>query len=67
MLLETNALQNVATTSIDHYVALVKRTTSEDELLKVLHNCLEASGVYVFGELLDLPNVQSVSLNSAQV
>lgn len=60
MLVETNTLQNVASTTIDHHVALVKRAATNDELLKLIHNCLEAPGIYVFGELLDQPSIKTV-------
>lgn len=62
MLLDGNPLaQNVPSTTIDHYVTLAKRSTSEEELLKLINNCLEAPGIYVFGELLDQESVRKVS------
>lgn len=49
-----------ATTTIANQVQLVKKAKSADEVVKILHSCLEAPGVYVFGELLILPNVKEV-------
>lgn len=62
MLVESNTVQNVGNSSIEQFVTLARRTNTDDELFKVIHNCLEAPGIYVFGELLELPTVRNVSL-----
>ncbi len=44
---------------LEQYVLLAKsaKGAAAQELVK---QCLDASGVYVFGELLDMPNIQEV-------
>ena len=55
-----NAFQQSApSTTMEHFVAST-RVASEEELLKIIHKCLEAPGVFVFGELLDLSGIKNV-------
>ena len=67
MLVDSNTVQNVGNSSIEQFVVQAKRTNTEEELLKVIHNCLESPGIYVFGELLELPAVRNVSCTYLQL
>lgn len=40
---------------------LLARSARGAALANLIHQVLEAPGIYVFGELLDMPNVQEVS------
>lgn len=40
---------------------LLARSARGAALASLIHQVLEAPGIYVFGELLDMPNVQEVS------
>ena len=42
---------------------LLGKTARGVAVTELISQALEMSGVYVFGELLDLPNVQAVCIN----
>lgn len=43
---------------------LLARSARGAALASLIHQVLEAPGIYVFGELLDMPNVQEVSIET---
>lgn len=47
---------------MEQFVLLAKKARKEPALIAVIKQLLEAPGVYVFGEFLDLPCVQKVTL-----
>lgn len=47
--------------ALEHYVALAKMAKGA-ACLDLIHQVLEAPGVYVFGELLQIPSIMEVSM-----
>ena len=48
-----------ATSPLEQFVLLAK-TAKGAAAVELIKQVLEATGVYVFGELLDMPNIQEV-------
>ena len=52
--------EKAATNPLEQFMLLAK-TAKGAAAVELIKQALEAPGVYVFGELLDMPNIQEVS------
>lgn len=55
-----NTTNTAATNPLEQYVLLAKSAKGA-ACLELIRQVLEAPGVHVFGELLDMPNIQEVN------
>lgn len=51
--------------SLDNYIQSVKQMTNEDEIVGLIKDVIENQQIFVFGELLEQPNIASLKQSAA--